>query len=192
MVGAARIRRAMLVVCALAAMAVLFYVFMALMARSIHSAHRSVSVSNLHSWGTALSLYAHDHGAYPPDLEELYRLEVVDCCPEATDTLDLSPTRNPDTGWLWSYEYVGALPVDVPEWTILAYLRRGIQPGERLVLYADRARTVEWVTEDELHGCAGAGCRCLRTSYEGVVATCGDALTPERDAELRRFYEIEP
>jgi hypothetical protein len=136
-------------------------------------------------------LYVQEHGAYPESLERLYEVGYVTDCPTSTDAVDIDPVLNAQTGRLWSYEYVGALPADIPEWTIIAYLRRGVQPGERLVLYADRARTVDWVPEDELNGSAGPGRLCMRTSYEGLLKTVGDALTPERRAELRRFYGLE-
>ena len=51
--------------------------------------------------------------------------------------------------------------------------------------------TVEWMDELELAGASDSSRTSLRASYDAVVRACGDRLTEERKAELKKFYEIE-
>lgn len=118
-------------------------------------ARRSVSAANLHCWGTTIRLFVDRHASYPSSLTILYEEGLIEDCPEPTDPCDESPPPPDEDGRRWSYVYVGKLPADIPEWTIIAYTRPGVQPDQRLVLYADEGRSVEWVTEEDLHAAIG-------------------------------------
>jgi prepilin-type processing-associated H-X9-DG protein len=72
---------------------------------------------------------------------------------------------------------------------IVCYTRAAIYPGGRNVLRADGS--VRFVQEETLHDPTMPPDVSLRDSYEVVVEALGARLTPERDAELRRFYEVE-
>ncbi len=144
---------------------------------------RVASHANLHSWGGAILFYRRMKGEYPGSLQTLIDVGIVDDCPSLVDPFDQAPAAGA------SYAYVGPIPEDTPQWTIIAYTRKGMVPGERLVLWNDRKPSVDWVSEADLH--APEGRVSLGKSYEAVVAAFGEVLTPERDAELRQFYEIE-
>jgi hypothetical protein len=103
--------------------------------------------------------------------------------------MDPAPEPIGDGRYRSSYRYVGSLPREVPPDTILAYSRRGVHPQGRNILYADMS--VMWVSEWGLNQPGGPPRNSLRASYDGVVAAYGDALTPEIDARLRKFYEIQ-
>jgi hypothetical protein len=148
-------------------------------------ARRAASVANLHSWGSAIQMYVHTKGGYPPDLQTLIDVRYVESCPSLLDPVDRAAGGAAAES---SYAYVGIIPTDTPERTIIAYTRRGMVPGERLVLWNDQGRNVDWLPEADLH--APGGQTSLAASYKAVVAAFGEALTPERDAELKTFYEV--
>ncbi len=149
-------------------------------------ARRAASAAKLHSWGLAILFYREMKGEYPGSLQTLIDVGIVDDCPSLVDPFDeaaAAPAAGP------SYAYVGAISKDTPQWTIIAYSREGMVPGERLVLWNDPDPSVDWVSEADLH--APEGRVSLGKSYEAVAAAFGEILTHERDAELRQFYEIE-
>lgn len=160
--------------------------------RAKDQARKQVALANLHCLGTAIQFYPHRYGAYPDGLDVLYAQGTMgdNCKSLLLDPLDARPLPLGESGMLCSYQYVGGVPGSIPEETIIAYSRKGIHTGERVVLYADRARTVEWVSETELHSGAQAGRHSLRASYEAVAGALGDKLTEQRDAQLREFYEV--
>lgn len=163
-----------------------------LVAHARLDARKCSSLANLHSWGAPIQMYRHEEGRYPDTFQALIDAGYVECCcPSLIDPCDPQGEGPADETGRSSYQYVGAIPVDAPPEIIIAYLRPGIRSDERVVLYNDRERSVEWVCEEELHGGPEVGQRSLRASYDAVVAAFGDELTPGRDAELREFYEIE-
>ena len=80
-----------------------------------------------------------------------------------------------------SYEYVGSLRV-APLWSaesIIAYTRKGIFEAGRNCLFLDGH--VTWTGESEIAAAFAA-------SYEEVKR--GGGLSPQRDKEIRAFYEL--
>ena len=152
---------------------------------------RSNSRANLHQIGLGIAMYsAGNRDQYPPDLGALIEQQYLGSRdvlldPNDAEAQQLGPDAAPP-----SYEYVGPIPITrVPAGTIICYSRKGIYRGGRNVLYADCA--VGWVDEQSLKEAGGDPRHSLRASYEAVVEAFGQELTPERDAELRKFYEVE-
>ncbi|MHC4591665.1 MAG: DUF4190 domain-containing protein [Planctomycetota bacterium] len=145
--------------------------------------------SNLHLVSLGSGLYCAEHGEYPASLDILLKEGHLIDQEVLLAPADEAPRPLGETSLLCSYEYVGALPTDIPETTITCYTRKGVYPGGRNVVYADMA--VNWVSEAELAAGPDAGRQSLRASYEALVRALGDELTPEREAQLREFYEIE-
>ncbi|MCK4376317.1 MAG: hypothetical protein KAX19_13355, partial [Candidatus Brocadiae bacterium] len=158
------------------------------LSRARGEAQKSVGRANLHNIGLGIAMYRADNDEYPQSLEDLYDW-YVDAEEIFVDPVDTAPVQRGDLGLRYSYEYVGRIPSEVPASTIICYSRKGVHPGGRNVLYVDMA--VMWVSEEDLHDPLGGARTSLRQSYDAVVAALGDQLPPERDAELREFYEIE-
>ena len=151
---------------------------------------KAPSINNLHNIGIALKMYQMDWpGQYPSSLAELcsdyLRDESI-----LVDPADEGPVPLGDRGFPCSYEFVGSLPAArLRPGVIVCYTRTGINPAGRTVLRADGS--VMFVHEETLHDPTMPPDVSLRDSYEVVVEALGARLTPERDAELRRFYEVE-
>jgi hypothetical protein len=146
---------------------------------------RSTGQTNLWTIGLAASMWSKDHkGQYPPTLDVLVESGYLDEN-MIEPVMDGSYRSQPRIDGLRQYQWVGALPSQIPDHTIAAFTRRGVLMGGRFVLYADLA--VEWRTEEELTGPNGL----LTQSYARLVEALGDQLTEERSAELRRFHEID-
>jgi hypothetical protein len=142
--------------------------------------------------GRAIWMFRSDHGGeVPATLEALVqagylgppegRMFVID--------LDHSPVRRGELGLEYSYEYAGALPSDIPPDTIICYTKRGVFTSMRFVITADG--TSLQADEAELSRDGGSRSRSLDASYTAAVKAFGEELTAERDAELRKFYEVE-
>jgi hypothetical protein len=171
-------------------MLILAAMLMPALARPRAEARNAVSARNLHIIGIALEMYQTDWGSqYPPSLAEL--------CPDylrdesiLVDPGDKAPVRLGNRGLRCSYEFVGSLPAGrLRRGVIVCYTRTGINPAGRTVLRADGS--VRFVQEETLHDPTMPPDVSLRDSYEVVVEALGVSLTPERDAELRKFYEVE-
>jgi len=150
-------------------------------------ARKTVDRNNLRQIAVALAVHRQDHDdRYPDSLAALvdggYLNEPALVSPE-----DAAPRPIGDGRYRTSYEFVGALPPNVPFDVILAYTRAGVLEDGRNVLSVDGA--VLWAAEWQLHR-PGESRWSLHESYNAVVAAYGDALTPEIDARLRRFYDI--
>jgi hypothetical protein len=145
---------------------------------------RSPDYGNLHTIGLAASWYRKDHGGpYPATLGAL----VDSCYMDARDIVPIQEDPNENhTGYsgIGQYKWVGELPEQIPDNTIIALRRRHALTGGCPVLRANMV--VEWLAEAELTGPSGV----LAQSYAGLVEALGDQLTEERKAELRRFYEV--
>ncbi|KPK66310.1 MAG: hypothetical protein AMK73_00380 [Planctomycetes bacterium SM23_32] len=148
------------------------------------------SINNLKQLGLFIHMYSFGSDAIPPSLTGLYP-DPCNTLELFLDPLDESPPLRGPRSIRCSYEYVGPLPFDCVGGAIIAYSRRGIHKGGRVVLYGNGA--VRWRTEDQLSSPAPAGeFPSLRNSYELLISDCGERLSEERKAALRRFYEIEP
>jgi len=154
------------------------------------SAVRDDTRYRLREVGEMLALYGTDHGVpYPDSLAP-----VVDAgyFPDTEFFVQASDGRGLLAwlgGTLWSYRYVGWIAPRTPRSTIIMYMSRGMFSGGRNVLCA--GGRVAWVTEAELQDPDGPPSTSLRASYRAVVEAFGEELTPERNAELRRFYEMD-
>jgi hypothetical protein len=149
---------------------------------------RSGDHDRLYGIGLAIAAYGDDHGsAYPESLADLLNGRAYLGGPGyLLNQVDPEPQNLPD-GTPCSYAYIGPLPAQPPEDTIIAYTRRGIFREGRTALYPYAPYgTIRWHTEEELTDPDGL----LAQSYARVVEWLGDDLTEERDAELRAFYEI--
>jgi hypothetical protein len=145
---------------------------------------------NLHEIGLGIAMYQNAHdGQYPPNLAAIVQEGFIEDASALVDPADTDPQAIGDTGVVSSYEFVGPLPKSVDASTIVCYTRKGVRPEGRYVLSADMALAL--VSEDELHNADGLARTSLRASYNGVIAAYGGALTEERKAELKKFYEIE-
>ncbi|KPK66309.1 MAG: hypothetical protein AMK73_00375 [Planctomycetes bacterium SM23_32] len=159
--------------------------------RARGEAQKAQGRANLHNIGLGLAMAENDNnGQLPDSLEDIYTLGYLDAEEMFVDPADKAPVQRGDLGLRYSYEYVGSIPGDVSPGTIICYTRRGVHPEGRSVLCRDLA--VLWVTEWQLQADAGDVRTSLRASYDAVVEAFGDELTPERDAELRKFYQVEP
>jgi hypothetical protein len=140
---------------------------------------------NLHGIGLGLAMYRSDHhGQYPPDLSVVVNAEYLGSTDLLLDSSDTQPVPVGPKGVKCSYEYVGPIPMSTPHETIIAYTRKGIYPGERIVLYEDLA--VAWgVTEADLHDPNKPARESLVASYKGLVAAWGGELTAEQSARLK-------
>jgi hypothetical protein len=158
------------------------------LARARTEARKTVGMSDLHNIGLGLAMYRNDDdGKYPDSLAELVdRGYLADASP-LIDPNDPDPQPLAGGKYKTSFEFVGALPPQVPPDTIIAYSRKGVYPQGRNVLYVDNA--VMYVSEWQLQQ-PGEPRTSLQASYDGVVAAYGNDLTPEIDARLRKFYEI--
>ena len=89
-----------------------------------------------------------------------------------------------------SYEYVGPLPDpdSAPTGLIVAYSRKGVHSGGRVVAWSDGS--VGWVTEEQLHSTAGDPRGSLAHSYSLLLQRYANRLTKERKKELAEFYEV--
>ncbi|MHC4787755.1 MAG: hypothetical protein ACYS8K_00910, partial [Planctomycetota bacterium] len=131
-----------------------------------------------HEIGLAIALWCVDHDSqYPPDLEVLVSERYLEDEWALSDPADEQPVQRGEKGYPYSYEYVGAIPVNTPAQTIICYTRN-----------ADMG--VEFVSEAALRGEEEGGRSTLRESYEAVVAAYGEELTEKRRAELKAFYEV--
>jgi hypothetical protein len=153
-------------------------------------AHTTVSKTNLHHIAIAISLYRRDHdGEFPPDLDELIACRALKYAEVLRDPYDQTPSLTERLQFETSFVYAGPLPRNVPEGVIVCYGREGIYPGHRAVLCVDHSTVI--VAEADLADPAGRPRSSLIASYRAVMEAFGDDVTPERDAELRTFYEIE-
>ncbi len=160
------------------------------MSRARYEARKSSGQANLHNIGLGIRMYQNDYdGEYPPDLEELVRLGYVPSADILLDPADRTPDLTEEMQLEISYVYVGPLPRNVAHNVIMGYSREGIYPGGRNVLFIYSA--AEFAAEAALADPAGNVRTSLRVDYDAVVEAFGLDLTPERDAELRLFYEIE-
>jgi len=158
--------------------------------RARSEARRAAGKSGLRNIFTGLALYLNDQdGAYPESLAELVDQGYLQGPGSLIDPSDPNPQPIAGGRYRTSYEYPGGLPRNVPPGVISVYSRKGIHPDGRNLLSIDGA--VLWATEWQLNQPGGDMRTSLRASYEAVVAAYGDALTPEIDARLRKFYEIQ-
>jgi len=171
--------------------AVLAAMLMPALARARLEARKAASKNNLHQIGLGIAMYSADNREqYPPDLGALIEQQYLGSRDVLLDPNDAEAQQVGPDAAPPSYEYVGPIPIArVPAGTIICYSRKGIYQGGRNVLHADCA--VEWVDEQWLKEAGGDPRYSLRASYEAVVEAFGQELTPERDAELRKFYEVE-
>jgi hypothetical protein len=148
------------------------------------------SLESLHRLGIGIQTYARDHDwQSPPSLDAVVEGGYVDSADALIDPADKTPSGRTEGGRRCSYEYVGPIPPNAPRDVIVCYLRKGIWLPFRNVLKFDSS--IEVVPEDQLRDPRGDfPSRSLPASYEAVVKAFGDELTPERNAELRAFYEI--
>jgi prepilin-type processing-associated H-X9-DG protein len=135
--------------------------------------------------GATLRQYWVENGGWPEDLAALVAEDMVPA--EAlVARFDKAPLTVGDSRT--SFQYVGTpLPADLPADAVLAYTRQGLLPGGRMVLFADGS--VEWAPEGSLtevrEGSPERSAVC-----ENVMRALGPNLTPEREAELREFYQV--
>jgi hypothetical protein len=159
--------------------------------RARGEARKAMGQANLHNIGLGLAMYEHDNeGQYPETLEDLYTLGYLDDPTIFVDPADEAPVERGDLGLKYSYEFVGPIHWDAPAGTIVCCTRKGVHGEGRNVLCRDSA--VLWLEEWQLQADTGDPRTSLRASYDAMVAAYGNELTPERDAALKEFYEIEP
>ena len=147
--------------------------------------------TNLHNIGLGLEMYISDEGRFPPTLEHLVPLNYCKLPAVFHYGGDPAPEQRGSQGFLYSFDYVGELPGDVPPWTVICYMRKGYKENGRYCLRADGS--VEFFTEEDSvwQGKPAGIADQLTASYAAVVSAFGEELTPERDAKLRAFYEAE-
>ncbi len=145
---------------------------------------------NLHNIALGLAMYEAAHGRFPPDLESILEESFVDDAAVFIDQNDteLVERRGEGEEFRSSYVYVGPYPKKIDPATIVVYTRPGIYEDGRNVLYVDGG--VGWLTEQQLRDPDGSPRTSLAASYRAMVEALGEALTEERDAELREFYEV--
>jgi hypothetical protein len=132
------------------------------------------------------SYQLNNDGALPETLEELapayLDAQQVFVMPRAF--LGAQTGKPPDV----LYRYVGPLPAGTPDSVVVCYTARGLIEGKRCVLTL--GGETRWMPEDGEGNAAAAAAGALQLSYEAVVQTYKDELAPERDAQLRDFYEV--
>lgn len=150
---------------------------------------KSMDDANLNTIGLSIEMYRSDYdSAYPPSLGALTAGPYLD---PFQLVLVAGPFDWPKAGGqdpAACCRYAGPLPTDIPGDVIVCYTKPGLLTGGRNVLRADL--TVRWVDDADLLARTGPFHTCLAASYRAVVDAFGDELTPERDAELREFYEV--
>jgi hypothetical protein len=145
---------------------------------------RSPDYENLRTIGLAASRYRNDHaGRYPATLGALVEFGYLDAGEIMPIQEDPNEIRTGYSG-IGQYKWVGELPEQIPDETIIAFRRRHALTGGCPVLRADFV--TDWCSEEKLTGPSGV----LAQSYARLVEALGDQLTDERKAELRRFYEV--
>jgi hypothetical protein len=147
------------------------------------------AAADLHSIGLGIAMWRKDHdGAYPTDLEALLNDGYLESEAVFVDPQDPKPVQRGKKGFLYSYEYVGAIPGEQPENLILAYSRQGAHADGRIVLYVDLA--VEFVSEKDLHQPGGTRGMSLVECYKSIVDRQGQQIGDDLKARLRTFYEV--
>jgi hypothetical protein len=147
------------------------------------------AAADLHSIGLGIAMWRKDHdGAYPTDLEALLNDGYLPTEAVFADPLDPKPVQRGKKGFLYSYEYVGAIPGEQPENLIIAYSRQGVHADGRIVLYVDGA--VEFVSETHLRQPGGSRGMSLVECYKSIVDRQGQQIGDDLKARLRAFYEV--
>jgi hypothetical protein len=153
-----------------------------------NEARRAAGRANLRQIGLGLAMARNDRdGRLPDSLADLtpdYVPQEALIAPE-----DSSPPVLADGTTRCSYEYVGPLPPNVPAGVIIACTREGVYPGGRNVLTFDGA--VQWVDEQDLAGPGTISRTNLSASYEALMETVGEKMTPEMEARAREFYGVD-
>jgi hypothetical protein len=151
--------------------------------------HRREDIRTLQTIGRAVDDYRAGHdGAYPPDLEVLYRLGHLDRREFFISPVSDRLTANCRWGDLHRYRYVGLLPSHPHPDVIVCCTEPGFYSDGRHVLRV--YGTIEWVSEDDLHDPDPDSYDSLRRSHGWLVEDRGDQLTDEDRQRLREFYEI--
>ena len=150
---------------------------------------RPSGINNLKQLGAYLRMYRQENGdVLPPSLDAMYP-ELLAEASLLLDPRDTHPVRKGRNGLLQSYEYVGALPPGVHRHVIVCYSRKDIYKHGRIVIHYDEH--VTFISKEDLHDPDQPVRKSLHASYLKLIEHIGDELTPERDAELRAFYEVE-
>ena len=152
-------------------------------------AEKSMSRSNLHNIGLGLQMYRNaNEDRYPPNLFVLLDKGYLEDEDVLVDPADWEPVLDDETGTLYSYQYVGPVPSEVPENFIVCYSRKGVYEDGRNVLYADGA--ADWVEEADLHAAGGARGMSLEECYRWAAGHWDGELSEKDDARLKKFFEV--
>lgn len=155
------------------------------LSRARSEAQKATGRSNLRNIGLAIAMYRSAHGRFPATLDVLVEEGFLDSPEVLVAPADDNPPQTGANGYPCSYEYPGALPMEVPPSFVIAYTRSGVYRDGRNVLYADGA--VQFVPESRM--ARGQGGRGMSFS------DCHKWLLDRRDqlpeqADLERIAEF--